>query len=323
MRSSCPLKALERVFVAQATYGQLNYRYMRKTHFVWAVLAVVAIFLPWRAEAHQPRLVNQDKVQISNPTVSQAFYDELKGKPRDYYLKTDGPLDLTLQLLVPASVNPDKMYSAEVFKDDSQGSWLVQGELDGMAQSWTKFHEEFANDDYLQSQEYALSVPAGRYNIRVRGPVNELGIAESSYGKYVLVVGKEEAFPPAEIWNAWRVVPKLKTHFFDVSPLTLLGSQFGPYAFIALLLLNLLFWFAALKVVKSQSSGGFKPRLVRNLGWPDRIGRLILGAGLVVLAIHLWSLIIFMLGGFVLYEGLAGWCALYAALGKRTCPISR
>jgi len=299
----------------------LNYGHMRKIHLIWAVLVAAAFLLPWRAEAHQPRLVNQDKVQISNPTVSQAFYDELKGKPRDYYLQTEVPLDLTLQLLVPASVNPDKKYSAEVFKDDGQGSWLVQGELDGMAQPWIKFHEEFANDDYMQSQEYALSLPAGKYNIQVRGPVNELGIAESSYGKYVLVVGKEEAFPPTEIWNAWRVVPQLKKHFFNVSPLTLLGSQFGPYAFIASLLLNLAFWFVTLKAVKSLSSREFKPRLVRNLGWPDRIGRLILGLTLIVLSVHLWSLIIFMLGGFVLYESLAGWCALYAALGKRTCPI--
>jgi len=300
----------------------LNYHHMRKIHFVWVVLAAAAFLLPWRAQAHQPRLVTQDNVQVTNPTVSQAFYDELKGEPRDYYLQSEEPLELTIQLLVPASIDPDKRYSAEVFRDDGQGSWLVQGELDGMTQPWTSFHEEFANDDYVQSQEYALDLPAGHYNIQVTGPVNTTSSGDLNRGKYVLVVGKDEAFPPAEIWNAWRVVPRLKRQFFDVSPLTLLGSEFGPYLFVVCLVLDLLFWWILLRIIKSVSPNGPGQGMRPNIGWPDRIIRLLLGAGLIVLSVHVWSLWLFLLGGLGLYQGMAGWCALYAALGRRTCPIS-
>ncbi|MBV2131712.1 DUF2892 domain-containing protein [Pseudomonas sp. MAP12] len=58
----------------------------------------------------------------------------------------------------------------------------------------------------------------------------------------------------------------------------------------------------------------------RNVGSIDRIGRILIGLGLLAWAISggpLWAWI----GILPLATGLLGWCPAYSLLGIRTCPL--
>lgn len=65
----------------------------------------------------------------------------------------------------------------------------------------------------------------------------------------------------------------------------------------------------------------------KNIGTADRLARLIIGLVLTAGGGFLFTIspvlgVITMLGGlFCVYEAAVGWCALYALLGKNTCPI--
>jgi hypothetical protein len=62
-----------------------------------------------------------------------------------------------------------------------------------------------------------------------------------------------------------------------------------------------------------------------NVGGVDRIGRIVVGAGLLSLLVFLegnarwWGLI----GLVPLLTGIFGFCPLYALLGIRTCPLQK
>jgi hypothetical protein len=64
----------------------------------------------------------------------------------------------------------------------------------------------------------------------------------------------------------------------------------------------------------------------KNIGTPDRLYRLSLAviAGIAAVLIDATLLRIVLAGValFTFYEALIGWCALYALLGKDSCPIS-
>ena len=83
------------------------------------LLTTVILFLLFAnsASAHLPRITySQDgAVEIINPEISQAFYDELKGQPRDYFIESSVDFELYLNLLVPEIANIDGRYSAKVF----------------------------------------------------------------------------------------------------------------------------------------------------------------------------------------------------------------
>lgn len=61
----------------------------------------------------------------------------------------------------------------------------------------------------------------------------------------------------------------------------------------------------------------------KNIGTSDRLFRLILS--IIILGYALWqeSWISAIVGLFVLYEALAGWCLFYQLLGKNSCPKNR
>ncbi len=62
-----------------------------------------------------------------------------------------------------------------------------------------------------------------------------------------------------------------------------------------------------------------------NIGTADRIIRLVFAIVLAGLAVRADSMLlqsVFALGSlFCLYQALTSWCALYALLGKNTCPL--
>ncbi|PIR45804.1 MAG: hypothetical protein COV08_03115 [Candidatus Vogelbacteria bacterium CG10_big_fil_rev_8_21_14_0_10_49_38] len=62
--------------------------------------------------------------------------------------------------------------------------------------------------------------------------------------------------------------------------------------------------------------------VARNIGKPDRLLRLAIGAGLLLWAITTsWSPILIFFSGFAFFEAIFSWCGFYAAMGKNTCPI--
>ncbi|MBI4894734.1 MAG: hypothetical protein HY833_03290 [Candidatus Aenigmarchaeota archaeon] len=179
-----------------------------------ASFAISMLLIMGAADAHQPRLVmdenptRESPVVVTDPTISKAYYGEMGGSSEYYKIVSDSDFVLYLNLLVP-DYHPfnKRVFSADV--RDSNGSLVTM--LDGSNSTWRKFHEDFGNDDYLMGPEKRMDMPAGEYEVRVFNHDNE--------GRYSLVVGEAEYFPPGEISNAALLVPQIKQRFFGSSPL--------------------------------------------------------------------------------------------------------
>jgi hypothetical protein len=66
----------------------------------------------------------------------------------------------------------------------------------------------------------------------------------------------------------------------------------------------------------------------KNIGYNDRLARLILGLCAIVAAFFIAvkvnmiaGIIVALLGVFTIYEALVGWCIIYKIMGINTCPI--
>lgn len=192
------------------------------------------------AYAHQPRLVSDGVTQIENPEISQAFYSELDGEPEYYKIISDEDFNFYVQILVPALDGIDKDVSVEVTYEHEEGGEHEDEPLfllDGTNHSWTIFFEEFAGDTYYEGPEDEAIVGPGTYNIKVFSPDNE--------GKYVLVVGMIEAFPPDEIVKTLFALPQLKAEFFEKPAYTAYFNLTGLFVFgpAILVIAVLLFFF--------------------------------------------------------------------------------
>lgn len=180
--------------------------------------------------AHQPRIIYLagGDIQISNPEISQAFYDDLKGSPRDYFITSDKDFDLYINLLIPASSNPGGRYSAKVFllqeslTEPGQVSEQQIALLDGENFDWQEFYEPFGRDYYYKGPELDQRASAGKYKIEV--------FANGAKGKYVLAVGKTEAYDVKSILNIYWQIPFLKITFFKTSVLQFFLTPFGIVA---------------------------------------------------------------------------------------------
>jgi len=170
--------------------------------------------------AHLPRLVYlfPNLTQIKEPEISQVFYDELKGQPRDYFIKSDKDFELYVNLLVPAHSNPEGKYSADIFflKD---GEEKKIASLDGGALKWQQFYEEWGRDYYLKGPEFSQRLIAGNYKITVYSKNNE--------GKYCLAIGRQESYNIKELLNIYWQLPLLKINFFNTSVFQFFLTPFG------------------------------------------------------------------------------------------------
>lgn len=189
--------------------------------FLFIILFSTGYLLgPGNASAHQPRLVylQSGDIQINKPEISQAFYDELKGKPRDYFINSDADFQLYINLLVPSHANISGRYSARVFHiNDSVEQQII--ELDGGSSVWEDFYEAFGRDWYLKGPEFSKQVPAGKYKIEVYSKDNQ--------GKYVLTIGQKESYDLQSILNIYWQLPLLKVNFFKTSVLQFFLTPFG------------------------------------------------------------------------------------------------
>jgi len=190
--------------------------------YITAFLFLLGCFLgPDSALAHQPQLVylQQGNVQISNPEISRAFYDELKGEPRYYFIDSGKDFELYINLLVPDPANKNGRYSASVFSVEGSKENMIFSTESLDEQNWQEFYEPFGRDYYLKGPEFTKQVPAGKYKIEVYSKDNQ--------GKYVLAVGKIESFDTSSILNVYWQLPLLKLTFFKTSVLQFFLTPFG------------------------------------------------------------------------------------------------
>ena len=172
------------------------------------------------ASAHQPRIVylQSGNVNINNPETSQAFYDDLKGKPRDYFIDSNKDFELYINILVPEIANRDGRYSVKVFSINGDNEDQIT-EIDGGSSVWQEFYEPFGRDYYLKGPEFTKQVLAGKYKIEVYSKDNQ--------GKYVLAVGQKESYDFQSVLNVYWQLPLLKVTFFKTSVLQFFLTPFG------------------------------------------------------------------------------------------------
>jgi len=192
------------------------------------------------ATMHQPRLIfsKQGDIQVVDPEISQAFYDELKGNPRNYFISSDKDFELYLNLLVPVAENRNGKYSAKVFLVEDDKSTQLE-ELDGNSVEWKEYYEEFGRDYYMKGPELDKIMRAGKYRIEVfsfNPAVSDIQAVsltpdlitqKGNQGKYVLAVGKKEVFDAMSILNVYWQLPLLKISFFKTDPLQFFLTPFG------------------------------------------------------------------------------------------------
>lgn len=207
------------------------------------IMLVLFFFQVGFCQAHLPRIVYTQKndVKISSPENSQAFYDELFGSPRNYFINSKSEFTLYLNLLVPFS-NYYGRFSANVFEVVDGKENLIQL-VDGNNFTWQEFYEPFDRDYYLKGPELEKKLPAGQYRIEV--------FSKDNSGKYVLAVGKNEVFPILDSLSAYWVLPTLKIQFFNTPVYEFILTPFGLIAggVLIVILIFIAFLFFAGSVV--------------------------------------------------------------------------
>jgi hypothetical protein len=279
-----------------------------------AAAALFFILVAPPALAHQPRVVGDaSTTPVPEPAISQAYYGELMGAPQIFRIESIDTFPLAVSVSAPAAANPDGRFTVGIYRVSDYQVREPLDLLDEDAPAWEPFFEPFAGDWYRAGGAFARLVPPGTYEIEVSNRMNE--------GKYVLAVGKEESFPPAELARTVQLMPQLKRDFFGVSPATFALSAIGGLYLLLLLAAGALAGFAwrALARRFARRAAG---RRARNIGWKDRAARFAIGAALIGWSIATtWNPVLIAAGGFALYEGFAQWCGFYAALGRNTCAV--
>ena len=73
------------------------------------VFFLILVSCPLEVLAHQPRLVEMEKINITKPEISKAYYGNLSGKPHIYTINASSPIDLYVNILVPFIEGQKKM----------------------------------------------------------------------------------------------------------------------------------------------------------------------------------------------------------------------
>lgn len=272
-------------------------------------LTIALFFLtPTIAFAHQPRVVENTKINVVDPEISKAYYGQLEGEPHIYIINTSEDFELYVNTLVPDIEGQKKDVSAEIFKNGESIKTLDANNFE-----WTNFFEPFGHDTYWMGPEYKTRAEAGEYEIRVWSTNND--------SKYSLAIGEIEAFNFKESLNALKIIPQLKRDFFNESPINFILSPFGWGLIIIMYMLAFIAGFIYRSILKKFSKGTARG-VHRNIGKVDRLIRLAIWLGLLIWAITTsWSPILLFFSGFALFEAIFSWCGLYAALGRNSCPI--
>jgi hypothetical protein len=194
------------------------------------LIIIFSLIIVESASAHQPRIVSGEEIiQIENPEVSQAFYGELNGEPAYFEINSIEPFRFYIGILVPDLEGVKKDISARVYLEEVNDEKELLF-LDGSNYNWEPYYEEFAGDSYYKGPEISKDFGKGKYIIEVFNSNNQ--------GKYVLVIGEREEFPPKEIIKTIILLPSLKKDFFNKSPFTAYFNLTGLFLLIFLLVIS-------------------------------------------------------------------------------------
>ena len=194
------------------------------------VLFLILVYWPFMVLAHQPRIVENEKINVINPEISKAYYGKLSGTPHTYIINTSVPIDLYVNVLVPFIEGPGKNVTVQIFKGDQSLATLSPKKED-----WEKFFEPFGQSMYWKGSEFKTRADAGKYKILVQSKEKNI--------RYVLATGEIEAFDGTEGLNAILLIPPLKKSFFEESPISFILSPLGwGYVLILQLLALLIGW---------------------------------------------------------------------------------
>lgn len=180
------------------------------------------LFIAGNASAIVPTIIYSQpgNIQISSPETSQAFYDNLNGKPRDYYIDSSKGFELYINILVPEIANRDGIYSANVLSLNGAAPEQIAS-LDGTSFEWHESYDSSIREYYSVGPEFSQQLPAGKYKIEVYSKDNQ--------GKYVLDVGHKESYTIQSTLNVYWQLPLLKLTFFKTSVLQFFLTPYGIY----------------------------------------------------------------------------------------------
>ena len=203
---------------------------------VIVILFLILVSWPLKVLAHQPRLVEMEKINVTEPEISKAYYGNLSGKPHIYTISTSSPIDLYVNVLVPFIEGPEKNVTVKIFKGEQS-----MGILSPKKDDWKEFFEPFGQSMYWKGPEFKVRADAGKYKIHVQSTEKSI--------RYVLATGEIEAFDGPASLNAILLIPKLKKDFFEESPLSFILSPLGWGYVLLLQLLVILTGFVILKIL--------------------------------------------------------------------------
>ena len=254
---------------------------------------------PLAVLAHQPRIVETEKINVTKPEISKAYYGKLSGKPHTYTISTSSAFDLYVNILVPFIEGPGKNVTVKIFKGDQS-----LGSLSPSEEDWKEFFEPFGQSMYWQGPEFKIRADAGKYKIIVQSIEKNI--------RYVLATGEIEAFDGIESLNAILLIPKLKKNFFKESPISFIFSPLGSGYILFLQLLALLVGWVISRVLKISGikiQREYFHKFARN----TMIWGLIFWAGLLSWAVRTsWHPMLILLSGLALFMAIISWCELKA-----------
>jgi hypothetical protein len=285
----------------------MSYFFIQKNKLRIIISVFFLIFVSWPLAvlAHQPRIVESEKINVTKPEISKAYYGNLSGKTHTYIISASSAIDLYVNILLPFNEGPGKNVLVKIFKDDQ---FLVS--LKPSKEDWKEFFEPFGQSMYWQGPEVKIRADAGKYKIFVQSREKNI--------RYVLAIGETESFEGIESLKAILVIPKLKRSFFKESPVSFILSPLGWGYILLLKILALLLGWVISKVLKVSGikiQKNYFKRFARHIMF---LG-MIFWIGLLFWAvITSWHPILILMSGIALFMALVSWCELKISKQNKT-----
>ena len=259
---------------------------------------------PLAVLAHLPRIVETEKINITKPEISKAYYGKLSGKPHTYTISTSSAIDLYVNVLVPFIEGPGKNVTVKIFKGDQ-----ALGNLNPSEEDWKKIFEPFGQSMYWQGPEFKIRADAGKYKIIVQSREKNI--------RYVLATGEIEAFDGIDSLKGILLIPELKKNFFGEQPI---GFIFSPLGWGYILLLQLLALLVGLVISRVFKVSGIKNQkeYFQKFARSIMILGIIFWVSLLFWAVKTtWHPILILISGLALFLAIISWCKLKALKSLR------
>ena len=258
------------------------------------IFFVIMLSWPLGVFAHQPRIVDTEKIHVTKPEVSKAYYAKLSGKPHTYFISVNSAIDLYVNVLFPYNEGLKKNITVDVFRDDQSIGSLSSGEV-----VWKKFFEPFGQSMYWQGPELKKNVDAGKYEILVQSKEKNL--------RYVLAIGETEVWNGIDSINAILLIPELKRNFFEESPISFILSPLG-YGYILLLqLLALIVGWVILRILKISGIQTQTNYILKFAKINICLGVVFWVSFLFFAVTTTWHPLLILMSGFALFMTIISW----------------